>query len=144
MSEVSLQGKFNNGAKSAGSNADLQSTPIISDSLDAFFSAQTGCPQGPKLPTHMAHSSILDAEETCHAFPVQRLSSSGKRVSAISGSSGGCSQDAGSKPSRSPKTDEVCLLFSYIPCRLMQMSSLKLTCKVIRIFISQNLIPFRY
>lgn len=107
LSEVSLQGKFNNGAKSAGSNADLQSTPIISDSLDAFFSAQTGCPQGPKLPTHMAHSSILDAEETCHAFPVQRLSSSGKRVSAISGSSGGCSQDAGSKPSRSPKTDEI-------------------------------------
>ncbi|XP_062097589.1 TSL-kinase interacting protein 1 isoform X2 [Humulus lupulus] len=107
LSEVSLQGKFsNNAAKAIGSNADLQPTQMISDSLDAFISAQRICPQGPRPPAHDSHSSILDAEETCHAFPVQKFSSS-KRVSALSGgSSGGCSQEAGSRSFRFPKIDE--------------------------------------
>ena len=111
LSEVSLQGKFNNGnnGKSISGNADLQSTQIISESLDAFIFAQTSCPQGLRPPAHDSHTSILDSEETCHAFSVQKFSSSRKRVSALGGSSGGCSQDAGSKSLKFPKL-EVCLL----------------------------------
>ncbi|PON52266.1 TSL-kinase interacting-like protein [Trema orientale] len=106
LSEVSLQGKFMN--INAKSNRSTQSTQIISDSLDAFISAQSSCPRGPMQPFHDQHSSILDAEETCHAFPVQKFSSSGKRVSALNGSSGGgCRQDAGSKSFTSSKINEV-------------------------------------
>lgn len=111
LSEVSLQGKINNGGngKSISGSADLQLTQIISDSLDAFISAQTRCPQGLRPPgAHDSHTSILDSEETCHAFSVQKYSSSRKRVLALSESSGGCSQDAGSKSFKFPKL-EVCL-----------------------------------
>ncbi|PON47816.1 TSL-kinase interacting-like protein [Parasponia andersonii] len=106
LSEVSLQGKFMN--INEKSNGSTQSTQIISDSLDAFISMQSSCPQGPRQPSHDQHSSILDAEETCHAFPVQKFSSSGKRVSALNGSSGGgCHRDAGSKSFTSSSINEV-------------------------------------
>lgn len=109
LSEASLQEKFNNSdVKPIWSNVDSQTTQIISDSLDAFISAQN-CPQGPRLSTHDSHSSILDAEETCHAFAFQKISSSGK-VKGLGGSSGGCSQDAGSKSFKFPKTVEVSML----------------------------------
>lgn len=100
LSVASLQGKSNNcDPKSVGSTSGLQPAQLISDSFDAYIAAQTNCPQGPRLSTQDSHSSILDAEETCQAFPFQKFSSSGKDVlpwdaSAFSGS---CSQDAGSK-----------------------------------------------
>ncbi|KAF3440489.1 hypothetical protein FNV43_RR18773 [Rhamnella rubrinervis] len=106
LSEASLQEKCSNSdAKAIWSNADSQSTQIISDSLDAFISAQN-CSQGPRLSTYDSHSSILDAEETCHAFAFQKFSFSGK-VKGLGGNSGGCSQDAGSKSFKFPKTAEV-------------------------------------
>lgn len=107
LSEASLQEKLRNSdAKVIGSNADLQATRLISDSLDAFISAQNCCQGPPRLSTHDPRSSILDAEETCHAFLSQKLSSSGK-VLASGVSSGGCSQHAGSKSFRFPKMAEV-------------------------------------
>ncbi|XP_024932026.3 TSL-kinase interacting protein 1 isoform X1 [Ziziphus jujuba] len=104
--EASLKEKFSNSdAKVIGSNRDLQATRLISDSLDAFISAQN-CFQGSRPSTHDSRSSILDAEETCHAFPFQKVSSSGK-VLASGGISRGCSQNSGSKSLRFPKLAEV-------------------------------------
>lgn len=110
MSEASLQGKSDNrDPNSLGSNAGLQLTQPICDSFDAYIAAQINCPQGPRLSTQDSHSSILDAEETCHAFPCKKFSSSGKVVLPLSGSAftADCSQDASSKSSKFPKT-EVC------------------------------------
>lgn len=107
FSEASLQGRFNNGnntSKSIAGNAD--STQIFSDSLDAFLYARTRCPQGPRPPSHDSQTFILDGEETCHAFPVPKFSSSGKRVSAIGG-------DSGSRSFKFPKIEEVCALIAH-------------------------------
>lgn len=114
LSVASLQGKSNNcDPKSVGSTSGLQPAQLISDSFDAYIAAQTNCPQGPRLSTQDSHSSILDAEETCQAFPFQKFSSSGKDVlpwdaSAFSGS---CSQDAGSKSFKFSNAAEVCSIF---------------------------------
>lgn len=110
MSEVSLQGKSDNrDPNSLGSNAGLQLTQPISDSFDAYITAQINCPQFPRLSTLDSHSSILDAEETCHAFPSKKFSSSGKDVLPLSGSAttADCSQDASCKSYKFPKT-QVC------------------------------------
>ncbi|KAJ9670917.1 hypothetical protein PVL29_027081 [Vitis rotundifolia] len=109
LSEVSLQGKFNNcSPKTNKSNSGLQPSLLISDSFDAFIAGQMQLPQGPRLPSHEVHSSILDAEETCHAFPCQKFSSSGKDFLVLGGAnSGACSQDAGSKSFKLPKFAEV-------------------------------------
>ncbi|KAF2284304.1 hypothetical protein GH714_020354 [Hevea brasiliensis] len=72
-------GRFSNfEPKSDGSNAGLQPFQLISDSFDAFITAQVNHSQAPKLPSHGSSSSILDAEDTCHAFPFQKFSSSVK------------------------------------------------------------------
>ncbi|XP_030973600.1 TSL-kinase interacting protein 1 [Quercus lobata] len=107
LSEASLQGKSDNcDPNSLGSNAGLQQTQPICDSFDAYIAAQINCPQGPRLSTQDSHSSILDAEETCHAFPCKKFSSSGKDVLPLSGSvfTADCSQDASSNSSKFPKT----------------------------------------
>ncbi|KAJ9170277.1 hypothetical protein P3X46_018397 [Hevea brasiliensis] len=105
LSEASLQGKFSNcDPKSDGSNAGLQPSQLISDSFDAFIMAQVNHSQAPKPPSHGSSSSILDAEDTCHAFPFQKFSSSGKDGSAYART---CSQDAVSKSFKQPITSEV-------------------------------------
>ena len=110
FSEASLQGKSDNRDPNLlGSNAGLQLTQPICDSFDAYIAAQINCPHGPRLYTQDSHSSILDAEETCHAFPCKKFSSSGKDVLPLSVSAftADCSQDASSKSSKFPKT-QVC------------------------------------
>ncbi|CAK7337817.1 unnamed protein product [Dovyalis caffra] len=109
LSEASLQGMLNTcDPKSNGSNPGLQPTQLISDSLDAFIAAQVNPCQGPGLP-QCSSSSILDAEDTCHAFAIKKLSALGKDCGALSGSaySQTCSQDAGSKSSKHPTMTEV-------------------------------------
>lgn len=105
LSEVSLQGKINCfGAQSTASNPSLQPTHSISDS-----------PQGPRPSTYDSCSSILDAEETCHGFPTQKFSSSGKDVLGFGGSCGGSSQNSGFKLFKFPIPAKVCLiLFKYL------------------------------
>lgn len=104
LSEASLQGKFNSNGK--------QPTLLISDSFDAFIAGQMQLPPGPRLSSHDVHSSILDAEETCHAFPCQKSSSSGKSLMVLGdANSGTCSQDAGSKSFKISKFAEVCYIF---------------------------------
>uniref|UniRef100_A0A5B7BVJ8 Putative TSL-kinase interacting protein 1 isoform X1 n=1 Tax=Davidia involucrata TaxID=16924 RepID=A0A5B7BVJ8_DAVIN len=110
LSEASLQGKINNcDPKSNGSKTGLQSTLLISDSFDAFIAGQINShPHVSKPSSHESHSSILDAEETCHAFPFRKFSSSGKDVVTLSGSanSRGCSHDDSSKPFKFPNFAE--------------------------------------
>lgn len=105
LSEASLQGMHNNSnAKPFRSDGELQSTQIVSDSLDAFISAQRNCLQDLRTPANDVHLSILDAEETCHAFPSRKLSSPGKEVLVLGGS---CGQGKSSKT-------EVCFLAFYV------------------------------
>ncbi|KAF5727681.1 TSL-kinase interacting protein 1-like isoform X1 [Tripterygium wilfordii] len=81
LSEASLQSMLNKcDPRSNGSNAGHQPSQLFSDSLDACIAAQMNHSQAPSLPRQESRSSILDAEDTCHAFPGQKFSSSGKDV----------------------------------------------------------------
>ncbi|XP_059433568.1 TSL-kinase interacting protein 1 [Corylus avellana] len=110
LSVASLQGKSNNcDPKSVGSTSGLHPSQLISDSFDAYIAAQTNCAQVPRFSTQDSRSSILDAEETCQAFPFQKFSSSEKDVLPWNASacSGGCSQDAGSNSFKFFKAAEI-------------------------------------
>ena len=98
LSEASLQGLLNScDPRSNGSNPGTQPSQLISDSFDAFITAEVNCFQGPRLSPHSSSSSILDAEDTCHAFSVKKLSASGKGCRTLSGNA-----------SMHPTTTEVC------------------------------------
>lgn len=118
LSEASLQGRFNNcDPKSDVSNAGLPPSQLTSDSFDAFIMAHVNHSQAPKLPSHGASSSILDAEDTCHAFPFQKFSPSGKDALNLGGSASArtCSQDAVSKSFKHPMTSEVSPILFIAP-----------------------------
>ncbi|KAG5029760.1 hypothetical protein JHK87_013274 [Glycine soja] len=80
LSNISIGGLLSEASLFGGldpkSFAGIQPCDITSDSLDAFIAAAqiNNCPV-PRLPADDLHTSILDAEETCHAFPLQKLSS---------------------------------------------------------------------
>ncbi|CAA7020600.1 unnamed protein product [Microthlaspi erraticum] len=60
-----------------------QPFPIISDSLDAFLVNQTDQPRAPSPappPSAVSHSSILDAEDTCHAFSFRKRTTTSQKV----------------------------------------------------------------
>lgn len=116
LSEVSLQGKVNRFvAQSNVSNPSLQPGHSKYDS-----------PQGTRLSTHDPCLSILDAEETCHAFPSQKLSL-GKDVLGFDGSCGGSSQNSGFKLFKFPLPAKVCVIrFSYL--FLLQRLCINLCC----------------
>ncbi|XVF15020.1 hypothetical protein REPUB_Repub09cG0113500 [Reevesia pubescens] len=109
LSEASLQGRFSNcDPKSNGSTAGLQSSQLISDSFDAFLAGQMNPTQNPRVPPLDSHSSILDAEDTCHAFSFPNFSSLGKDAIAYGGSaySHASSQDSSSKLFKHPNPME--------------------------------------
>ncbi|XP_050208153.1 TSL-kinase interacting protein 1 isoform X2 [Mercurialis annua] len=109
LSEASLQGQFGTyDPKSDGSNAGLHPSQLISDSLDAFITSHVNHSQAPRLP-HGTSSSILDAEDTCHAFAFQKFSSLGKEAVAAGGSasSHAPNQDAVSRLLKDPNINEV-------------------------------------
>lgn len=107
LSEASLQGKFNSEMKSNGSNADSQPSQLISDSFDAFLAAQMNHPQGPQPAPQQPRSSILDAEDTCHAFAFQKFSSSEKDTLGLGGNIS-CSQGAEAEKFKVPTGTEFC------------------------------------
>ncbi|MED6107475.1 hypothetical protein PIB30_014573 [Stylosanthes scabra] len=77
LSEASLQGRF---SKSYDSNAGKQqsgASQLFSDSLDAFIAAQISHPSVSRPPAEGLRTSILDAEETCHAFPAVDMQTTG-------------------------------------------------------------------
>ncbi|KAI3784258.1 hypothetical protein L1987_43353 [Smallanthus sonchifolius] len=92
LSEASLQAKINN----INNNNNKSDDGFISDSLDAIVSSQvkTNC------------SSILDAEETCHAFAFRKFSSSTKNIRVTARSI----QDSTSNPFRFPYLRELVAL----------------------------------
>ncbi|KAM7262046.1 hypothetical protein ACFE04_021123 [Oxalis oulophora] len=95
--------------KSDGSNAaGFQPSQLTGDSFDAFIASQLNQTPCPKLPTFDTHSSILDAEDTCLSFALQKNSSSGKGASTFSRGafSRVCSQDGGSRLSKFPNVTE--------------------------------------
>ncbi|XP_010261015.1 PREDICTED: TSL-kinase interacting protein 1-like [Nelumbo nucifera] len=102
LSEASLQGNVNRCDPMPIGGSSLQQLPFSSDSFDAAIAAHIyGRSQGSIPSSHVSHSSIFDAEETCHAFPFQKFCSSGKEFVAAS-RSGACSQDASLKPFKFP------------------------------------------
>ncbi|KAK8673777.1 hypothetical protein V6N13_112089 [Hibiscus sabdariffa] len=84
LSEASLQGSFGNcDPKSNGITSGLQSSQLISDSFDAFLAGQMNNPfKNPRRPVQDSHS-ILDADDTCHAFPFQKFSSEAKLLQLL-------------------------------------------------------------
>lgn len=60
-----------------------QPSSLISDSLDAFLVNQTDQPRAPCLaypPPEPSHSSIFDAEDTCHAFSFRKGATTSLKV----------------------------------------------------------------
>ncbi|XP_073226125.1 TSL-kinase interacting protein 1 isoform X2 [Cicer arietinum] len=103
LSEVSLLGKFD--SKLFGSNATIQTSHLISDSLDAFITSRISQPPVSTPSAEALRTSILDAEETCHAFPLQKLSSRAD-VQTASGTVA-CSQDVSPNSLKLPCTEKV-------------------------------------
>lgn len=112
LSEASLMSGFD--PKSFGSNAATQPSQIVSDSLDAFIFARTSRPPVSRPPAEVLRTSILDAEETCHAFPLRKLSSSADvQTASGKGFSVGCSQDVPSNLLKLLNADKVsCFTFN--------------------------------
>lgn len=103
FAEASLQAKI--GGKVAVKESKSILEPFApSQSLDFLISAQLHAPfQKPKPSLHEPNLSILDAEETCHAFPIQKLQSRRDvTTSSARVGSGGCSNDSNSKQYQFP------------------------------------------
>ncbi|KAJ8544094.1 hypothetical protein K7X08_028605 [Anisodus acutangulus] len=101
LSEASLLEKVKN--HDQRSEGKPSSQP---DSLDAFVAAPMNShPEISKPSSHELHSSILDAEETCHAFPVRKKSGN-ENATTSSGTAGlgNCHKDTSSKSFRIPSS----------------------------------------
>lgn len=84
----------------------LSQIPFNSDSFDAAIAAHIYRHQGTGLSTPVFHTSIWDAEETCHAFPFQKIENSRNEVVMPSQNtaSGPSSQIADLNSMRSPES----------------------------------------
>ncbi|XP_022977614.1 TSL-kinase interacting protein 1-like isoform X2 [Cucurbita maxima] len=107
LSEASLLGKCSSwNLKVTGGNAGVQPVEVITDSLDACIAAaKMRFSEVPKQHHSDQHSSILDAEQTCDAFAMKRLSSSSKNT-PLDARSWGTFEEADSKLFKFPKTPQ--------------------------------------
>ncbi|XP_018508989.1 uncharacterized protein LOC103835124 isoform X2 [Brassica rapa] len=84
LSEASSRGEGSNKTWETRGATSQQPLPLISDSLDAFLVNQTkDQPRGPchaPPPPEVSHSSILDAEDTCHAFSFRKRTTTSPTV----------------------------------------------------------------
>lgn len=84
LSEASSRGEGSNKTWETRGATSQQPLPLISDSLDAFLVNQTtDQPRGPchaTPPPEVSHSSILDAEDTCHAFSFRKRTTTSPKV----------------------------------------------------------------
>ncbi|WOK97027.1 hypothetical protein Cni_G05735 [Canna indica] len=78
LSEVSDTPTVNPCHQLPAQNSNLQQIPINCDSFDAAIAAFMARSQSTNPYTRMSHSSILEAEDTCHAFPYAKATSSNK------------------------------------------------------------------
>ncbi|KAM3359839.1 TSL-kinase interacting protein 1 isoform X1 [Capsicum galapagoense] len=101
LSEVSQLEKLKNHDQRSEDKPNSQP-----DSLDAFVAARMNShPEISKSSSHELHSSILDAEETCHAFPVCKASS-GNENATLCGTAGpgNCREYTSSKSFKIPSS----------------------------------------
>lgn len=63
--------------------SSLQHIPVTCDSFDAAIAGYISRYQVQSMSSHVLDSSILDAEETCAAFPVQKVASLKKDIPAL-------------------------------------------------------------
>lgn len=86
LSEASLlgEGRFGDCNKTWETRRDIKQPPLplISDSLHAFLENRTDHPQVPcpDLPPEPSHLSMLDAEDTCHAFSFRKRTTTSPKV----------------------------------------------------------------
>lgn len=109
LSDASLQAKTGGKVELKESKSSLE--PFApSQSLDSQCAAQLyTSTQKLKPLMHEPNLSILDAEETCHAFPIQKLQSNRDvTTSNARVGSGGCRNVTSSKLSQIPRTAKVC------------------------------------
>lgn len=59
----------------AQKNSSLQQIPFTCDSFDVAIASLVAHHQTTNQSTQVPHSSIWDAEETCHAFPLHKIAS---------------------------------------------------------------------
>ncbi|KAK4382329.1 TSL-kinase interacting protein 1 [Sesamum angolense] len=105
LSEASLQAKAGCNWELNESKSSLQLNAHLLDSYDSLISAQLNAnSQIPKPSCNESNLSILDAEETCHAFPIQKLQPN-RGVTSSNGiaSSTGCRNGTSSKQVQFPK-----------------------------------------
>ncbi|KAK7399439.1 hypothetical protein VNO78_10621 [Psophocarpus tetragonolobus] len=112
LSNISIGGLLSEASLLGGldpkSFAGIPPCDITTDSLDAFIAAQLNSRPVSRPSSEDMRTSILDAEETCHAFPHQKLSSltdaqtvCGKDYSVV------CSQDVSSNLLKLLNSDKV-------------------------------------
>ncbi|KAL0395560.1 UNVERIFIED_CONTAM: TSL-kinase interacting protein 1 [Sesamum calycinum] len=113
LSEASFQAKAGCNRELNESKSSLQLNAHLLDSYDSLISAQLNAnSQIPKPSCNESNLSILDAEETCHAFPIQKLQPN-RVVTSSNGiaSSTGCRNGTSSKQVQFPKVAKVCAAF---------------------------------
>ncbi|KAI3461982.1 hypothetical protein Pfo_018645 [Paulownia fortunei] len=105
LSEASLQAKAGGNPELKESKSSLQPNAPLSGSFDSLISAQLNAhSQLPKPSCHEPNLSILDAEETCHAFPIRKLQPSRDvTTSNARASFSRCSNGTSSKQFQFPK-----------------------------------------
>ncbi|KAG8373284.1 hypothetical protein BUALT_Bualt11G0007900 [Buddleja alternifolia] len=105
LSEASLQGKAGCNPELKESKSRSQPNAPLSDSFDSFISAQLNSHANMLRPScHEPTLSILDAEETCHAFPIRKLQSSGDATASNArAASDGWNSATSSEQCRFPK-----------------------------------------
>ncbi|PIN07258.1 hypothetical protein CDL12_20178 [Handroanthus impetiginosus] len=102
LSEASLQAKACGNQYLEESKPHLQPDAPLSDSFDPLFLDQPNAHlRVPKPSGNDPNLSILDAEETCHAFPIRKLQSS--RPTSNTRASSRCSNDMGPNQFQFPK-----------------------------------------
>ncbi|XP_011100918.1 TSL-kinase interacting protein 1 isoform X2 [Sesamum indicum] len=132
LSEVSLQGKAGYSPELNESKSSLQLNAHLLDSYDSLISAQLNAnSQIPKPSCNESNLSILDAEETCHAFPIQKLQPK-RGVTSSNGiaSSTGCRNGTSSKQFQFPKVAKMnneTVLTKNSSCQEMKLNPLRCT-----------------
>ncbi|TKY60376.1 TSL-kinase interacting protein 1 [Spatholobus suberectus] len=111
LSNISIGGLLSEASLFGGldpkSFAGIQPCDITSDSLDAFIAAQISNRPVSRLSAEDLRTSILDAEETCHAFPLQKLSSpTDVQIARGKDYSVACSQDVSSNLLNTDKVND--------------------------------------
>ncbi|KAL8474968.1 hypothetical protein ACS0TY_031406 [Phlomoides rotata] len=109
LSEASLSAKAGGNPGPRESKSSLESNAYFSHFFDSLISSHMHMhSQMPNPSRHEPSFSILDAEETCQAFPIRKLQSgrdsttSNARISSI-----GCSNGSNPKGSQFPEVTEV-------------------------------------